>query len=119
MKCKQCNSARYGLVLASLSLLVACQTNQPTPADKIVPLYASPEEFSSDSCSELKETLADINSREPALVKAQTERRDQSVWKSFWWNGVGDGDNSIANDIAKIRGQREAIQKAMRRKNCS
>lgn len=106
-------------VVASCLALSACQTNQPTEADKIVPLYTAPEEFSNDSCAELKDTLSDINSREPALVKAQTERRDRSVWKSFWWNGVGDGDNSIAADIAKIRGQRDAIQKAMTRKHCS
>lgn len=101
------------------SLLAGCQTNQPTPAEAITPLYTAPSEFSNSGCSELKETLADINSREPSLVKAQTDRRSSSAWKSFWWNGVGDGDNSIAQDIAKIRGQREAIQKVMSRKNCS
>ena len=106
-----------GTVLA-VFLLAGCQTNQPTPADKITPLYTAPAEFSNSSCTELRETLAEINSREPGLVNAQTERRNWSVWKSFWWNGVGDGDNSIAQDIAKIRGQREAIQKVLSKKSC-
>lgn len=105
-------------LFVGLSLLSGCQTNQPTPADKITPLYFAPAEFSSSSCSELARTLADINAREPSLVEAQTNRRDWSVWKSFWWNGVGDGDNSIAADLSKMRGQREAIQKVMTQKGC-
>jgi hypothetical protein len=109
---------RLFVSIAATSLLLGCQTNQPTPPEKIVPLYTSPQEFSNSSCSELRENLADINSREPSLIKAQTDRREWSVWKSFWWNGVGDGDNGIASDISKIRGQREAIQKEMTKKNC-
>lgn len=112
------NLFRHTAILISV-IVAGCQTNQPTSPENITPIYSAPDEFSGSSCSELRETLADINSKEPALVKAQTERRDRSVWKSFWSTGVGDGDNSIAYDIAKIRGQRDAIQKAMTRKKCS
>ena len=93
-------------------------TNQPTSPDKIAPAYTPSEEFAQASCSDLAKTLGEINAKEPELVKQQSGRRTSSLWWSFWGVGVGDGDNMIAEDIARIRGQRQVIQQTMRQKAC-
>lgn len=93
-------------------------TNQPTSPEKIAPAFTPSEEFAQASCSDLTKTLGEINAREPALVKQQKDRRSSSLWWSFWGVGVGDGDNMIAEDIARMRGQRQAIQQAMQQKHC-
>ena len=93
-------------------------TNQPTSPEKIEPLFTPSEQFTQSSCPELSRTLAEINAREPDLVKKQKDRRSSSLWWSFWGVGVGDGDNMIAEDLARIRGQRQAIQQVMQQKHC-
>lgn len=93
-------------------------TNQPTSPEKIAPAFTPSEMFAQASCSDLTKTLGEINAREPELVKQQKDRRSSSLWWSFWGVGVGDGDNMIAEDIARMRGQRQAIQQTMQQKHC-
>lgn len=97
--------------------LTGC-TNQPTAPEKIAPAFTPSEEFSQASCSDLTKTLGEINAREPAVVKQQKDRRSSSLFWSFVGVGVGDGDSMIAEDIARMRGQRLAIQQTMQEKHC-
>ena len=51
------------------------------------------------------------------LVIAQEQRYKTSKTQAFWW-GFGQGDGVEASELANVRGEKEAVRKAMQVKGC-
>jgi len=65
----------------------------------------------------LKEPINSLARRENQLVTAQEQRYKTSETQAFWW-GFGQGDGVEASELANVRGEKEAVRKAMDVKGC-
>lgn len=104
------------LVVASLAILTGCM-NMPTPTSQITGYYISGLRYEDFNCSRLAVELNSLARRESQLVIAQGQRIKTSQIQAFWW-GFGQGDGIEASELANIRGEKEAVLKAMEAKGC-
>ena len=106
-----------GLALA----LCGCASS----SDKVAPAYVSPYVFDSLSCRQLAEEAQRLSSRAATLAGVQDQKRTQDAVATtvavvvFWPAAflVG-GDNAQTAELAKVRGEMEAIEQVSIRKNC-
>jgi hypothetical protein len=105
-----------GLTVALLVFSSGCM-NMPTPPSQITGSYTSGLKYESFDCSQLSVELDSLARRENQLVTAQEQRRKTSEMQAFWW-GFGQGDGIEASELANVRGEKEAVRKAMEAKNC-
>lgn len=104
------------IVLCALGFLSGCM-NMPTPTSQITGAYTSGLNYKDYSCEQLATEMASLARRENQLVSAQEQRIKTSKVQAFWW-GVGQGDGVEASELANVRGEREAVRKAMEAKGC-
>lgn len=107
--------ASVGLALAGM--LSGC-FNLATAPSQITPSYTSDLQYQGFDCSRLAVELNTLARREDQLVIAQEGRRKSSKVQAFWL-GFGQGDGVEASELADVRGQKEAVRKAMDIKACS
>jgi len=69
------------------------------------------------SCEQLGIELNSLSRRENSLVAAQQQRRKSGKVQAFWL-GFGTGDGVEAAELATVRGEKEAVRKAMEKKGC-
>jgi len=69
------------------------------------------------TCEQLAVELNALARRENALVAAQQQRRKSGKVQAFWL-GFGTGDGIEAAELATVRGEKEAVRKAMEKKGC-
>ena len=100
-----------GIVFAS-----GCM-NMPTPTSQITGAYTSGLNYENYTCEQLAAEMASLARRENQLVAAQEQRIKTSQVQAFWW-GFGQGDGVEASELANVRGEREAVRKAMEAKGC-
>lgn len=105
------------LTLVSVSLLSAC-ANMPTPTSQITPAYTSDLAYEQYKCDRLAIEQNALARRENQLVIAQEQRVKSSKVQAFWL-GYGQGDGVEASELAKVRGESEAVRKAMEVKKCA
>ena len=106
------------LVLAlPISVLTGCM-NMPTPTSQITGSYVSGLRYEDYPCPRLGVELDSLARRENQLVIAQEQRVKTSNVQAFWW-GFGQGDGIEASELANVRGEKEAVRKAMEVKQCS
>lgn len=110
------------LPLAALSVALSaffsgCVT-MPTPPSQITGSYVSELEYGSSDCSQLYVELDSLATRERQLVIAQEQRRKASQKQAFW-TGYGPPDGIEAYRLAKVRGEKEAVRRAMQAKECN
>ncbi|THB79573.1 MAG: hypothetical protein D6B25_01045 [Desulfobulbaceae bacterium] len=110
------SSVRIILAVLSIGILVT-GCNMPTPPSEIPPSYTPGHKYRNFSCESLSIELASLNRREDRLVRAQEKRIKSSKVQAFWW-GVGDGDGFEAEELAEVRGDKEAVYDAMDAKGC-
>jgi len=91
--------------------------NMPTPASQITPAYSSGFRYDGLDCSKLAIEYDSLSRRESQLIVAQEQRIKTSQWQAFWW-GFGQGDGIEASELANVRGEREAVRRALERKSC-
>ncbi|SHK62464.1 hypothetical protein SAMN02745216_03774 [Desulfatibacillum alkenivorans DSM 16219] len=96
--------------------LIGC-LNMPTPPSQITGSYTSGLNYKDFSCEELAAEEASLARRENQLVTAQEQRIKSSKVQAFWW-GVGEGDGVEASELANVRGEKEAVRKAIEAKGC-
>jgi hypothetical protein len=96
--------------------LVGCM-NMPTPTSQITGSYTSGLRYEDYPCPRLAVELDSLARRENQLVLAQEQRIKTSQTQAFWY-GVGQGDGIEASELANVRGEKEAIRKAMDAKTC-
>ena len=91
--------------------------NMPTPPSQITSSYTSGLNYKNFTCEELAIEQASLARRENQLVIAQEQRIKTSKVQAFWW-GYGQGDGVEASELANVRGEKEAVRKAMEFKGC-
>ena len=89
----------------------------PTPASQITGSYTSGLRYDSFDCQRLGAEVDSLARREDQLVRAQEQRIKTSEVQAFWM-GYGQGDGIEASELANVRGEKEAIRKAMDVKKC-
>jgi len=112
-------TAQHNIVvsLALAALLLSGCLNMPTPTSQITPAYVSGIRYENYDCRQLKIELDSLKQRETQLVVAQEQRRKTSQVQAFWW-GYGQGDGIEASELARVRGEVEAVRKAIAEKGC-
>ncbi len=104
------------LMVIMLAFLSGC-LNMPTPSSQITGSYTSGLRYEDFDCSKLAVELESLSRRENQLVIAQEQRIKTSQVQAFWW-GFGQGDGIEASELANVRGEKEAVRKAMEAKGC-
>jgi len=99
------------IAVASSLLLAGC-FNMPTPPSQITGSYTSGLKYEEYQCSRLAVELDSLARRENQLVLAQEQRVKSSNVQAFWL-GYGQGDGIEASELANVRGEKEAVRKAM------
>jgi hypothetical protein len=105
------------MVAVTLLLLTAGCFNMPTQPSQITGSYTSGLKYEEYPCSRLAVELDSLARRENQLVMAQEQRVKSSNFQAFWL-GYGQGDGIEASELANVRGEKEAVRKAMEVKNC-
>ena len=104
------------LFLFLFLFLLGC-FNMPTPPVQIVGSVTSELPYMNVSCEDLALEINNLSRRESQLVVAQEQRIKTSKVQAFWM-GSGTGDGMEASDLSVVRGQKNAIMKAMTKKKC-
>ena len=100
------------LLSASALSLAICGCNMPTPIDQITPVHTSSAFFEAMEPERLIVELDDLRRRESQLIKAQEKRINSSSLQAFLF-GYGQGDGIEASELAAVRGNINAVLKAM------
>ena len=91
--------------------------NLATPPSQISGSYTSELRYQSFTCEELSAELSSLARRENQLATAQEQRRKTSMVQAFWI-GYGNGDGIEAAELANVRGEKEAVRKAIESNRC-
>ncbi len=89
----------------------------PTPTSQITGSYTSGLRYENFDCSRLSAEIDSLARRENQLVVAQEQRIKTSETQAFWW-GYGQGDGLEASELANVRGEKEAVRKALEVNKC-
>ena len=110
---------RIPILLLSVFLIfsVGCM-NMPTPPAQITSSYTSGLNYKDFTCEELAAEMASLARRQNQLVTAQEQRVKTSQVQAFW-SGYGQGDGVEASELANVKGEIEAVRKAMEIKGCN
>lgn len=101
----------------SAVLSVSACMNMPTQPSQITGSYTSGLQYEKFSCSKLSAEIDSLARRENQLAIAQEQRVKTSQMQAFW-SGYGQGDGIEAAELANVRGEKEAIRKALETKGC-
>jgi len=104
------------LALASVAMVGGC-LNMPTPSSQITGSYTSGLRYEDFDCRRLSVELDSLARRENQLVIAQEQRIKSSQMQGCLW-GFGQGDGIEASELANVRGEKDAVRKAMETKAC-
>ena len=91
--------------------------NMPTPASQVTGSYTSGLKYEGFPCNKLSAELDSLARRENQLVVAQEQRRKSSQVQAFWM-GYGQGDGIEASELANVRGEKEAVRRAIESNEC-
>lgn len=113
--------SRTVFALLAVSGLCACASS----SDKVASTYVSPLQYTSYSCPQIREESARVSSRaaEAAGVQDQKRKDDQvvtAVGAVVFWPALFfiDGDNQKTAELARLKGEMEALERASIQKNC-
>jgi len=106
----------FAVAVVGASLLSGC-FNMPTAPSQITGAYVSSIRYETFDCDRLSAELESLARRENQLVSAQEQRVKTSQMQAFWL-GYGQGDGVEASELASVRGEREAVRKAIEVKAC-
>jgi hypothetical protein len=108
-------TSRIALILAAAGL-AGC-LNMPTQTSQITGAYVNSLKYEGIDCPRLSVEYDSISRRESQLAIAQEQRVKTSKVQAFWY-GFGQGDGIEAAELANVRGEREAVRKAMEVQKC-
>jgi len=89
----------------------------PTPAAQITGSYTSGIKYENYECDRLAVEINALARREDQLTIAQEGRRKSSLVQALLL-GFGTGDGVEASELAIVKGEKEAVRKAMDVKGC-
>jgi hypothetical protein len=105
------NKLNIVLLATPLIFVVSC-ANMPTPPSQITAAHNTGIAYEEFSVERLQVELDSLKRRESQLVIAQEQRVKTSQTQAFWW-GFGQGDGIEASELAVVKGQIEAVQRAL------
>ena len=103
-------------LLICMVFVAGCEEYGPTTkAENVKAEYVSSEDYSIYSYDKLVQMHHELSRREKALIIAQEERLQASK-KQELWLGVGKGDGVETAELARVRGEKQAIMEALQLK---
>jgi hypothetical protein len=109
------------MLMAGLVLVAGCASS----ADDIAPSYVSPIAYENYSCEQLAFEAQSVSSRAAQAAGVQNKARTSdavvtTVGVVVFWPALFflDGDGQQAAELARLKGQMEAIEQSSIRKNC-
>jgi hypothetical protein len=110
------------LVAAAAALVVGGCAKR---ADSITAAYVSPHQYEAWNCPQLADEAARINSRAMAAAGAQDQKATQdavvtAIGVVAFWPALFfiEGNGAQAAELARLRGEAEAVEQAAVRKRC-
>lgn len=100
------------LFLIGSVLFAGCQYGETTPAALVAPEYVPSADYSTYSYDKLVAMHQELSRKERNLIIAQEQRREASAKQEFWW-GVGKGNGVEKSELARIRGEKDAIMETL------
>lgn len=111
------------LLLCVVTAFSAC--SKAKTSSEVAPQLVSPSSYSGMSCKQLRAEAELIKSSTPALSAAvdaaykQDKTLEAVTWILFWPAAIAmDGNDAEAAELAKAKGQLEAVTKQMQTKGC-
>lgn len=108
-------------ILAAAAVLAGCASR----ADNIGASYVSPTQYASYDCRALREEAARVSSRANAAAGAQNAKATNDAVATgvalvvFWPAAfLVRGDGASAAEVARLKGQMDAIEEASVQKRC-
>lgn len=108
-----------------LAALAACVGACAKSADQIAAAYVSPLQYDRYDCRQLGEEIQRVSARAAELTgtqnqKATSDAVSMTVGLVIFWPALFfiKGDDAQAGELARIRGEMQAIEKESIRKNC-
>lgn len=111
--------------IAFISLLALSLASCASKADKIAATYVSPTLYNNLSCAQLREEAKTVSSRAAAAAGVQDQKANADAaittvgivlfWPALFFNN---GDGATAAEVARLKGEMQAIEDASRRKGC-
>jgi hypothetical protein len=110
-----------GIVVPLALALGGCAST----SDKIAPTYISPMQYEAFNCPQLAEEAQRVSHRAAIVAGAQDSQASKDTamtavgvvifWPALFFIG---GDKQTAAELARLKGEMEAIEQASIRKNC-
>lgn len=104
-------------VAALAAVAVTGCMNLATKPSEITGSYTSDLRYQQYTCDQLGHEVNSLARRENQLATAQEQRRKSGKVQAFWV-GYGTGDGIEAAELANVRGEKEAVRRAMDLKSC-
>lgn len=108
-------------LLAAATLVSACASK----SEDIAPSYVSPAMYQSFSCKQLGDEALRVASRVSQVsgqqdVKASNDAGKMAVGLVLFWPALifMDGDDATTAELARLKGEMDAIEEANTAKNC-
>jgi hypothetical protein len=115
------NLSRLNLLLCSILVLTACAQK----SEDITAAYVSPNDYNGYSCAQLREEAHRMASRASSAMStqdkaAQNDGTAVAVSAILFWPALFfiKGDKATATEVAELKGQIAAIEKANITKGC-
>ena len=112
------SSTRIAVAAIVVALLAGgCAINMSTAPSQVTSVPGPARNYAELTCAQLADELGIIARRETPLAAAQERRVKRSNVQALVI-GVGQGDGEEAAELAKVRGEREAVRNAMVARQC-
>lgn len=107
-----------GTLVAAAAMLLAGCFNIGTKSSEITPAYVPASKYAGETCRQLDVERQDLYQRKSMLESAQDQRRHSNKVQAFWV-GFGNGDGVGASELAQVKGDVLAVEKARALKGCN
>lgn len=107
-----------GTFVAAAAMLLAGCFNIGTKSSEITPAYVPASKYTGETCRQLDVERQDLYQRKSMLESAQDQRRHSNKVQAFWV-GFGNGDGVGASELAQVKGDVLAVEKARALKGCN
>jgi hypothetical protein len=111
--------------ILAISLVAISMASCASKADKIAASYVSPTLYNNLSCAQLREEAKTVSSRAAAAAGVQDPKANADAaittvgivlfWPALFFNN---GDGASAAEVARLKGEMQAVEDASRRKGC-
>jgi starvation-inducible outer membrane lipoprotein len=111
-------SLRHAIAIMTLAMMLASCAQAP---EEVRPAYTSSVVYESWTCRQLGEEQARLQGALTAASAQQSQTRSNDIagWVFLGMPVASMSGGNVAPEIANYKGQIEAVQQAMIRKNCS